>query len=80
MSISIRCRCGDSNKTFLRDIGPWFIGECCEEKGYDNHGDLKVGEITVLPTPAPVVPTEKPVAQQSKRSKKKTPAIDHGQE
>jgi len=34
------CRCGVSEKHFVKDIGEFFIGECCEEAGYDYKGDL----------------------------------------
>lgn len=50
--IEITCRCGDSKKRFKRDIGPFFINECCEAKGYDNMGELK-GASKAQPAPQP---------------------------
>ncbi len=38
------CACGISGKTFKKDIGPFFIAECCEKAGYDIYGKKKVGE------------------------------------
>lgn len=36
------CRCGTSKKNFKIDIGPFFIGECCTEAGYDEYGKKSV--------------------------------------
>lgn len=38
------CRCGQSSNMFKRDIGPFYIEECCEAKGYDFKGNLKATE------------------------------------
>lgn len=35
------CRCKKSKKNFRIDIGPFFIGECCVEAGYDELGNKK---------------------------------------
>lgn len=32
------CRCGQIKKNFRIDIGPFFIGECCIEAGYNHLG------------------------------------------
>ena len=40
---NIKCRCGEQNKNFKYDIGPFYIAECCEAKGYDAKGNLKGG-------------------------------------
>lgn len=32
------CRCGKQTKNFKKDIGPFFIDECCTEAGYDHLG------------------------------------------
>jgi hypothetical protein len=45
------CRCGASKKRFKMDIGPFYVGECCEAAGYDGLGNPK-GEIK---KPEPVV-------------------------
>lgn len=50
------CRCGKSKKNFRIDIGPFFIGECCIEAGYDDMGNLikkaeSKPEIPVQPEP-----------------------------
>ena len=37
----IKCFCGKSEKTFLRNIGPHFHAECCEEAGFDHLGNKK---------------------------------------
>lgn len=42
------CRCGQSKKRFYKDLFPFFIGECCSEKGYDEKGNLEE-EITSTP-------------------------------
>lgn len=34
------CRCGKIKKNFFMDIGPFFIGDCCIEAGYDHKGNL----------------------------------------
>ena len=39
-----KCRCGKTSKNFKKDIGPFFINECCEEAGFDAFG-RKEGEI-----------------------------------
>lgn len=33
-----KCACGDSEKNFKVEIGPFYVGECCEAKGYDHLG------------------------------------------
>lgn len=33
-----KCACGESEKSFKFDIGPFFIDECCKKAGYDCHG------------------------------------------
>lgn len=33
------CRCGAIKKNFRFDIGPFFIGECCESMGFDAQGN-----------------------------------------
>jgi len=40
-----KCRCGESEKNFMMDIGPFFIAECCEKAGFDEKGN-KEGEPT----------------------------------
>ena len=32
------CRCGTITKLFKFDVGPFFIGQCCIEAGYDTFG------------------------------------------
>ena len=32
------CRCGKIKKNFKHDIGPFFMGDCCFEAGYDIYG------------------------------------------
>ena len=34
----VKCKCGQSEKSFKFDIGEFFISECCEKAGYDNKG------------------------------------------
>lgn len=34
-----KCRCGKAEKNFKIDIGPFFIADCCEDAGYDCHGN-----------------------------------------
>lgn len=35
-----KCRCGKSEKSFKRNIGPFFMNDCCVEAGYDERGNL----------------------------------------
>lgn len=35
------CRCGASKKRFKFDIGPFYIAECCEARGFDALGNSK---------------------------------------
>ena len=37
------CRCGASKKRFKIDIGPFYVGECCLNAGYDDLGN-KIGQ------------------------------------
>lgn len=39
--IKIKCRCGQSERNFKFDIGPFYIEECCEKAGYDALGNKK---------------------------------------
>lgn len=36
----VTCVCGDSEKSFKKNIGPFFVNTCCEKKGYDCRGKL----------------------------------------
>lgn len=38
--IKIKCRCGKSEKSFKKEIGPFYIDECCEKAGFDEFGKL----------------------------------------
>lgn len=51
MMFSKMCRCGQSQKNFHKDIGEFYIAECCELAGFDHLGECKNG------TPADVKPT-----------------------
>lgn len=33
-----KCVCGATEKNFKKDIGPFFVDECCEKAGYDHFG------------------------------------------
>ena len=33
-----KCACGETEKSFKIDIGPFFVNECCEQAGYDVYG------------------------------------------
>ena len=44
------CRCGKSKKNFKMDIGPFYVGDCCLESGFDGLGNSK------RPEPLPVDP------------------------
>lgn len=45
--VLITCRCGKTQKNFMRNIGPFFINKCCKEAGYDAFGNM-------VAKPAPV--------------------------
>jgi hypothetical protein len=38
---SKRCACGIATKNFHRDIGDFYVDECCLAAGYDELGKLK---------------------------------------
>lgn len=38
------CRCGASKKRFKMDIGPFYVGECCNAAGFDELGRPKLME------------------------------------
>lgn len=35
----IPCRCGAKDKSFQKNIGPFFVDLCCEEAGFDHFGN-----------------------------------------
>ena len=39
MKRELSCYCGKSKKTFFNNVGDNYIGECCEEAGYDHLGN-----------------------------------------
>lgn len=53
-----KCRCGKIEMNFYRDIGPFFIQECCVEAGYDHHGNLKKAEDIISPAIVGIVKSE----------------------
>lgn len=45
MGFKVKCKCGSIEKTFKKDLGmEFFIGECCEQAGFDHEGN-KDGEV-----------------------------------
>lgn len=53
--INIKCRCGKTSLNFQKNIGPFYIDDCCTAAGYDHLGNL-----TGVETPA-VIPEMSPV-------------------
>jgi hypothetical protein len=43
MMFKIKCRCGKMDKHFQKNIGEFFVAECCEQAGFDHLGEPKVG-------------------------------------
>ncbi len=39
------CVCGASKKNFKMDIGPFYVGECCKDAGYDDLGRLTASSV-----------------------------------
>jgi hypothetical protein len=35
-----KCRCGKTGRNFMKDIGEFYIEDCCTEAGYDYKGNL----------------------------------------
>lgn len=50
------CRCGDSKKRFKYDIGPFYVAECCEAKGYDALGATLTEQVKKTEVKLPVKP------------------------
>lgn len=68
---SRKCRCGTQTQNFKNDIGPFFIGECCKAKGYDELGN-KEGEAPIVVEKAQTAETAStPSAELEKRKAEK---------
>ncbi len=50
--IPIKCRCGKNVTNFKYNIGPWYIGTCCQIAGYNHLGELQSREGTLVKNPA----------------------------
>lgn len=62
------CYCGKSNKNFSIDIGPNYLGECCEEAGYDHLGNPPKPKVEKVKKEGPTRPY-KPSGKYSKKNK-----------
>jgi outer membrane biosynthesis protein TonB len=56
--INIKCRCGATSISFQKNIGPFYIDECCTKAGYDHLGNKAEGttEVETQPTTPPQDP------------------------
>lgn len=61
------CRCGKTKKRFKKDIGPFFINQCCRDAGYDNRGEL-------VEAPKEQASVEKESVQEPEPEKPKKPS------
>lgn len=43
----ISCKCGKEKKSFNREIGSFYIADCCEALGYDHLGNKAVESVTI---------------------------------
>lgn len=63
------CRCGAQKKRFYKDIGQFYIGECCASAGFDHRGNSAVDVVQAPvqavsavsePVPTSIVPEPTP--------------------
>lgn len=50
--VKIKCACGTSEKSFKKDIGPFYVDECCLKNGYDDLGRPTNQKPPTVPPPA----------------------------